>query len=141
MKKLSFVMLLVFCSFILMACQSQREQMILLDDIQDVSISNSDGYGGMNEDFFMAIDGEEAIEDFEQILKDAKGKSLNVDIVEGKPDYDVLIRYENGESHGLHLLLGDTGEESVVMYAGHEKNGYYISPEKTNELRALLEVQ
>jgi len=79
--------------------------------------------------------------DFEEVLKKARRKNQNVDVDNGKPDYDILIRYENEDTHGLHLILGNTGEESIVMYIGHENIGYIISPEETNKIRKLLDVQ
>lgn len=141
MKKILFSLLLAFCSVTLIACQSQTEEIILLDNVSDISISTSNGYGGLNENYIISIDREEAISSFGEVLKNAKGKNQDVDVSNEKPDYDILIRYENGDTQGLHLLLGNAGDESIITYIGDEKNGYIVSPENTNELRKLLDVQ
>ena len=79
-----------------------------------------------------------AISGFKEILKKAKGKNQDVDVINEKPDYDILIRYENGDTQGLHLLLGNAGDESVITYIGHEKYGYIVSPEDINKLKNIL---
>lgn len=141
MKKVLLLILVAFCCVTLIACQSQKEEMTLLDTVADISISKSNGYGGINENYFLSINQEETISVFEDVMKNAKGISQDVDVTHEKPDYDILIRYENGGTQGLHLLLGNVGEESVIMYIGHEKNGYLVSPKDTNDLRLLIGVK
>ncbi|WP_117170257.1 hypothetical protein [Paraliobacillus sediminis] len=141
MKKLLLTVLLAFCSVTLVACQSQYEGIALLNNVSNVSISKSNGYGGLSENYFLLINQEETLSGFEEVLKSVKGKSQNVDTTNEKPDYDILIRYENGDTQGLHLLLGNLEEESLIMYIGHEKNGYIVSPKDTNELRMVLDIQ
>ena len=135
------LLLLSFCTLTLFACQSQSEEMKLLGNISEISISKSNGYGGLNEKYLVSINQAEAIVVFEEALQNAKEKNQDVDVTKGKPDYDILIRYENGGTHGLHLILGNAGAESIVMYIGHEKIGYIISPKDTNKIRKLLDVQ
>lgn len=130
----------MFCTLTLFVCQSQSEELKLLDNIDEISISDSNGYGGLNENYFVSINQTEAILAFEEVLKNARGKNQDVDVTNGKPHYDVLIRYENGATNGLHLILGNTGAESIVMYIGHENIGYFISPEETINIKKLLEV-
>ena len=138
-KKLLSSLLLVFCSVSLIACQPQNEEMTL-GSISEISISISNGYGGLNENYFLSNKQEETISIFEVILKNAKEIRQDVNVNNEKPDYDILIRYENDGTQGLHLLLGNVGEESIIMFIGHEENGYIISPKDTNELRKLLDV-
>jgi hypothetical protein len=140
LKKLFLLLFLSFFTLTSFACQSQSEEMKLLGNISEISISKSNGYGGLNENYFVSINQAEAIVGFEEVLKNARGKNQDVDVTNGKPDYDILIRYENGDTHGLHLILGNTGAESIVMYIGHENIGYFISPEETNKIRKLLDV-
>ena len=138
-KKLLSSLLLVFCSVSLIACQPQNEEMTL-GSISEISISISNGYGGLNENYFLSNKQEETISIFEVILKNAKEIRQDVNVNNEKPDYDILIRYENDGTQGLHLLLGNVGEESIIMFIGHEENGYIVSPKDTNELRKLLDV-
>ena len=137
------LLILTFCALVFSACQSQSEEMTLIDNITNISISESNGYGGVNESYFISISqaDADAISDFEEVLKNVKAKKQKVDTVAAKPDYDILVRYENGETHGLHLLLRNDGDESEIMYIGHEENSYIISPEDTNKLKKLLEIK
>ena len=95
----------------------------------------------MNEKYFLTIDKDKDISEFEKILKDVKEKKQKVDVIKEKPDYDILIRYKNEKTHGLHLVLGNTGEESKIMYIGNENNGFYISSEDTEILRNIFDIQ
>jgi len=113
--------------------------MTMLDDISSISISESDGYGGINENYFATIDKDTLISKFEEVFKNAKGKKQKIDVNKEKSYYDILVRYKNGEDHLLHLLLGNTGEKSRVMYVGHENNGIDISPEDTKVLGSILD--
>ncbi|WP_240378196.1 hypothetical protein [Bacillus piscicola] len=141
MKKILLLLLLSFCALLLFACQSQEEKMTLIDNVSSISISKSDAYGGLNENYFTTIDEDAIISRFEEIVKNAEGRKQKVDVDKEKPDYDILVRYKNGETHGLHLVLGNTGEKSRIMYIGHELNGFDISPKDTNYLRDMLEGQ
>ncbi|SFA95442.1 hypothetical protein SAMN04488072_104123 [Lentibacillus halodurans] len=138
-RKAFLFLLLSFCTLTLIGCQAQHnEEMTLLDHVSSISISESEGYGGLNENFFISFREAETITALESILQHAKG--TNADMTKEKPDYDIMIRYENGETHGLHLMLGDEGEESVFMYVGHEKDGYVVPPKDTNALRGMIAV-
>ncbi|MFD2923175.1 hypothetical protein [Halobacillus naozhouensis] len=96
MKKILLLLSLSFCVSLLFACQSQEKEMTLLDDISSISISKSDGYGGINEDYFTTIDKDTLISKFEEALKNAEGKKQKGDVDSENPDYDILIRYEDG---------------------------------------------
>jgi major membrane immunogen (membrane-anchored lipoprotein) len=141
LKKVILSLTLSFSALLLFACQSQDKEMTILDDISSISISESDGYGGINENYVTTVDKDSIISRLEVAFKNAKGRKQKVDVDTEKPDYDILIRYENGETHGLHLVLGNTGEKSSVMYVGHENNSFDISPEGTKVLRSVLDNQ
>ena len=132
---------LSFCALLLFACQSQEEEMTLLDNISSISISESDGYGGVKENYFMKIDEDAILSKFEEVFKKAEGRKQKVDVVKEKPDYDILVRYKNSETHLLNLVLGDTGEKSRVMYVGHENTGFDLSAQDTDVLRGILDNQ
>lgn len=139
---------LSFCALLLFACQSQEEEMTLLDNISSISISESDGYGGVKENYFMTIDEDAILSKFEEVFKKAEGRKQKaesrkqkVDVVKEKPDYDILVRYKNSETHLLNLVLGNTGEKSRVMYVGHENTGFDLSAQDTDVLRGILDNQ
>ncbi|KOS68923.1 hypothetical protein AEA09_10450 [Lysinibacillus contaminans] len=135
MKHIVMFLILSFSTLILISCQSQTKEMTLLDNVSGISISKSNGYGGLNENYFASYSQEESISDFEEILKNAKGNTQ--DVTNETPTYDILVRYENGDTHGLHLILGNEGEESVFMYIGYEES-YTVSPEDTYKLENII---
>ncbi|MFC0525453.1 hypothetical protein ACFFGV_17860 [Pontibacillus salicampi] len=141
MKKWLLVFNLAFFSITLISCQSRMEEMKLLDGVSDISISKSNGFGALNENYFVSIDQSEDISTFSGILKNAKGINREVDVYNEKPDYDILVRYENGEDRGLHLVLGNEGEESIVMFIGNEKKGFTVSSEDTRMLKSIIDIQ
>ena len=136
MKHIVMFLILSFSTLILISCQSQTKEMTLLDDVSGISISKSNGYRGLNENYFASYSQEESISDFEKILKNTKGTTQ--DVTNDTPTYDILIRYEYGDTHGLHLLLGNDGEESVFTYIGYEGN-YTVSPEGTHKLKNIID--
>ncbi|PFA68753.1 hypothetical protein CN378_05975 [Bacillus sp. AFS015802] len=138
MKKIVLSFLFIVCSFALIACQNRVDEMKLADNVTDISISKSNGYGSLNENYILSINQEESITVFESVLQKAKKISQDMDLTNEAPDYDLLISYENGGTRGLHLLLGNPGKESLIMYIGHEKKGYIVSPDETKKLRTLL---
>lgn len=133
MKHLYVLLAAILCVITLSGCQSPKE-MTLLGDITKVSISESEGYGGINEDYFVSLSDKETLDHLEGIIKDAKRTGDEIK----KPDFDLLVEYEEDETHMIHLFLGKEGKESAFMYTGHEKDVYTVSPEATTELRKLL---
>lgn len=139
MKRTFLLLVLSFSMFLLFGCKAPEKEITLLDNISSISISESDGYGGMNEKFVMIIDKDPFISEFEKILKHAKEKRLKANAHKEKPDYDILIRYENGGSQGLHLELSNTEGISRIMYIGHENKAFDVSSEDTKKLRDFIE--
>src|SRR5699024_11841990 len=109
----------IICLIPLVSCQNQPEQMSVLDNIEEISVSESEGYGGVNEDFFAVLKDDDVTSAFEEMMYDAKGRK-----VENRkaPDFDLLIQYEDGSSHLLHLILGEKGEKSSLNYVGDRKS-------------------
>ncbi|RLL48408.1 hypothetical protein D8M04_03870 [Oceanobacillus piezotolerans] len=141
MKKLMLLLLIVFCGTTLMACQSLNKELRLFDNVSKISISNSNGYGGLNENYFDSIDQTEEVASFGNILKNTNVIYQKVDVKNEKPDYDILVQYENGDTHGLHLVFDNEREESIVTFIGHEEVVYIISSQDTIRLKELLVVE
>lgn len=137
MKKVCLNLLLAVSMFMFVGCQSQSGEMTLLDHIAAISISESGGYGGINENFFVSIHDVETVAAFESIFE--RARATDETLMKEKPDYDILVRYENGETHLLHLTHGSEGQQSRVSYVGHEKDGYVISSEDTATLREIID--
>ncbi|SFL54079.1 hypothetical protein SAMN04487943_102133 [Gracilibacillus orientalis] len=137
MRNIFLLLLLFFSALTLIGCQSQSKEMMLLDNVSSISISESKGYGGLNENYFASFNQDEIIAEFEEIFKNTE--VTNQDATYETPTYDILVRYENDATHGLHLILGDEGEESLFIYVGNENNIYSVSSEATNKLRKMID--
>lgn len=136
LKKTLLTVLFIIFVMIFVGCHSIKEEMSILDTITQISISNSKGYGGLNENYFVSLDNSEVVLSFEEILKDAKNVKGSYNRL--NPDYDILVQYKNGDTHGLHLFLGNEDEESEFMYIGHEDTIYKVNPEGTRKLRQII---
>ena len=109
--------------------------MSVLDNIEVISVSESEGYGGVNEDFFAVLKDDEVTSAFEEMMHGAKGRKVGN---RKAPDFDLLIQYEDGGSHLLHLHLGEEGEESSMSYVGHDDTAYFLDAQETNLLRKWI---
>lgn len=137
MKVLYSVLLLLGLSIII-GCQHNQENMVLLDEkVKEINIAKSSGVGDMNQDIFLSIDDRQSINMFEKAIKTAmKQKS---DVNKAKPDYDVMVEYEEGfPTHAIHLWLGEENEESILMYMVGEGETYLTSSKTTNDIRELI---
>ncbi|MGO1470543.1 MAG: hypothetical protein ACTHW2_11020 [Tissierella sp.] len=138
MKKILIFVLLICSTIFVVSCSREKymQEMTLLDSIKEISISEFNGYGGLNEDYIASVSKKELISDFENIIRNTSDGSKYID-KEG-PDYDILIKYEDGGTHGLHLILGDKDQESKFLYIGHENIAYSSTQEATEELKDIL---
>lgn len=112
--------------------------MILLDTISQISISNSDGFGGLNENFSFSSQEKIVTSNFEKIME--RSTLVNKGVSKEIPDYDILVEYKNQDTHGIQLILGKSDEESYLTYIGHEDKVYKVSPGDTERIRALLNI-
>jgi hypothetical protein len=141
MNKVILVMCIFVGMMIMAACQSGRsEKMVLLDEkISKVEISESDGLGGMNEEFLWSYQDKDALSVFEEAITSARKQPGKVDLT--KPDFDLMVQYESDEEHlatrGLHLWLGDEGDISTFVYIGDD-TVYHTPPEVTKKLRGMI---
>lgn len=138
MNKLTTIFLLI--TTLLAGCLSQEMMTLLDQEVNAVSISRSEGLGGINENTFHTFTDDESIAFFEQAITTAQVSNLKSR--DRQPDYDILIEYKPTDeggfpTHGLHLWLGQEDEKSKWSYIGDDT--IYISSEKvTNQLRKYI---
>lgn len=118
----------------------QAETMVLLDEeISEVNISKSNGFGRMNEDTFLTLKDEQSLKIMEQAITTATKQPGKVEVAE--PEYDVMVGYQSKEgelpTHGIHLWLGKDNEKSMFMYITDD-SVYTTSPKVSQQLRELL---
>lgn len=128
---------------ILAGCQSETqtsETMVLLDEnISSVEISESNGFGDMNEDIIQSFTDAKSIKVFQNAILTAQKQIGKVDVSE--PEYDVMVQYISAEgqlpTHGIHFWLGKENENSMFMYLGDDEV-YLTSAKNTQKLRTLI---
>ncbi|MCU4989172.1 hypothetical protein OCF10_09490 [Bacillus cereus] len=115
-------------------CNSSNIENVKEHNISTVSISTFNGFGGLNENYFLNVEDKQIISGINNMFSDMKKQKRKGEI----PQYDILITYENSDTKGIHLYLGDEGERSVIMYIGHEDTAYYTSEDMTKQLRKII---
>lgn len=130
-----FILLLALAA----GCQSPfAETMVLLDEpVVEVNISESAGFGEINDDFLFSFNDKDTVEFFEKAITSAERKAGKADM--SAPEYDLVVAYEGGlPSHAIYLWLGNENEASSMMYITDEETVYLTSPKTTKQLRELL---
>jgi len=124
---------------ILYACQFHEQETELPKDVSSISVSKSNGYGGINDRFFITIQDDPSKVLFRKIINNAQEGNQRIGMVAKQPDFDVLIRFEDGSTYGLNLILEDKEKQAMFAYVGHENNSYSISANDTLLLRNLFD--
>ncbi|KZD32572.1 hypothetical protein B4082_3423 [Bacillus cereus] len=132
MKKQIFFLLCFVLT--ITGCNSSNIENVKEHNISKVSISTFNGFGGLNENYFLNVEDKQIISGINNMFSDMKKQKRKGEI----PQYDILITYENSDTKGIHLYLGDEGERSVIMYIGHEDTAYYTSEDMTKQLRKII---
>jgi hypothetical protein len=139
MRRFTLIISVSFIIITLFGCQFGKDEkvnMTLLDRISQISISNSEGFGGLNENFIFSSNVKAVTSNFEEIME--RSLLTNKKIDKDSPDYDIFLEYDNQDTHGLHLILGNSGKESYLTYIGHEDKVYKVSPKDTDKIRKML---
>ncbi|GGP14732.1 hypothetical protein [Oceanobacillus neutriphilus] len=131
-----FIVLISFSlAFALMGCQLKKEMpMIETYDINAISISESTSFGKFNNDFFKTISDRDRLDTLKNALVTAEKETAKLEDV----NYDLLVNYGEDGDQLLKLYLGEEGEQSAFFYLGYEDRVYFMSKEKTRELREIL---
>lgn len=108
------------------------------DGIEEVRVSESDGFSSFQERDVITFDESEAIRVFEDMLREADelpGVANSVG-----PEYDIEIRFEDGETDRYYLWLNDDPKSVSSLYDADDTNiGYRLPADVTEELINLLE--
>ena len=108
------------------------------DGIEEVRVSESDGFSSFQERDVITFDESEAIRVFEDMLREADelpGVANSVG-----PEYDIEIRFEDGETDRYYLWLNDDPKSVSSLYDADDTNiGYRLPADVTEELIDLLE--
>ncbi|SRR5690554_6062231 len=132
MRKTLTVIFIIIPLIVIAACQSNSQH----DEIVKMSISNSNGIGQVNTDFFTEYEDEETIQIIEDIISTASKVDGIVDMID--PEYDLEITYANGDKEGIHIWMGEQGERGTIMYVDNTHTIYYVSEEDKKQLLDLI---
>ncbi|MCK0470243.1 hypothetical protein [Halalkalibacter sp. APA_J-10(15)] len=127
--------------FLLSGCFSSDSTMSLLDEeVIAIGISESKGFGGINEDILILIDEQDELDTLMHIIETAR-KENEIKMTDVQPEFDLLIEYSEVDgtfpTHGLHVIIGMDGEKSILYYIGDE-TAYVTSEEDTSVMREML---
>lgn len=106
--------------------------------IAKVSLSKSESFGQVNEDFSAEIDDKEKVELVQNAILHAEKQPGIVDMAAS--DYDMKVTYEDGGTQGYHLWLGKKGQKSTIMRVDDTHRIYTVSKEMTELLLTTLEI-
>ncbi|WP_409632414.1 hypothetical protein [Exiguobacterium sp.] len=107
------------------------------DGIEAVTVSESDGFGRFQDGDVSTFDEPEAIQVFEDMLREAE-KIPGIANVVG-PEYDLEVRFEDEETDRYYLWLNELNGESSLYDADDTDTAYLIPVDVTNRLIELLE--
>ncbi|OGX80614.1 hypothetical protein A6395_00735 [Exiguobacterium sp. SH31] len=108
------------------------------DGIEEVRVSESDGFSSFQEGDILTFDTPEAIQVFEHMIEQADELPGVADSV--GPEYDIEIRFEDGETDRYYLWLNDDPKSVSSLYDADDTNiGYRLPADVTEELIKLLE--
>lgn len=129
------VFALVTLSLTLTGCASNDFR---TDGIEEVRVSESDGFSSFQERDIVTFDESESIRVFEDILREADELPGVANVV--GPEYDIEIRFEDGEADRYYLWLNDDPKSVSSLYDADDTNvGYRLPADVTEELIELLE--
>ncbi|SNZ10044.1 hypothetical protein SAMN05421503_1499 [Terribacillus aidingensis] len=136
MKYIKFFISVVL-GVVLAGCSSSERMIISEKTIQNVSVSKSEGYGGLNEAFLWTAGSLTEMKLFEEMINSARKEEVKT----GKPAYDVLLDYGEGESGGervIHITESDDGRW-LLTYDGHQDKTYAATKESSQPVQDLIE--
>jgi hypothetical protein len=131
------IFVLVIVAVILTGCSDSNRMATSEKAIQEVSVSRSEGYGGLNGAFFWNADSLHEMKLFEEMISSARKEEVKA----GNPAYDVLLNYGEGKSGGerlIHITESDDGRW-LLTYDGHEDKTYAATKESAQKVQDLIE--
>lgn len=158
MKKWMSLVLIVFVSLIIVACQqgeaveesaentdipiseietNESVDLQVNSDIIKVHISTFKAFDKMNTDFLLGTDKKEPIKVIQQAIVNAVRQPGIVNMAAA--DYDMEVTYDDGSTPGYHLWLGKKGQKSTLMRVDDTHTIYTVSWEMTDQLLEVIQ--
>ena len=109
------------------------------NDIKQIKIADSRGYGQKNDNYFLTLNEGLALEQFQTILTSAIDDKKTR--TERYPSHNIVITYEDDQQVQLHLLLGVEGQASAFVHEENVDELFWVSVKDTEQLKEILEVK
>ena len=128
------VLCLIMLALTLTGCGSNDFR---TDGMEEVRVSESDGFSSFQEDDIVTFDESEAIQVFEDMLRNAEQQPGIVNMA--TPEYDVEVNYQGEKVDRYYVWLGDLGMPTSIMDVTDTHTVYLVPADMTNRLIELLE--
>ncbi len=128
------VLCLIMLALTLTGCGSNDFR---TDGMEEVRVSESDGFSSFQEDDIVTFDEPEAIQVFEDMLRNAEQQPGIVNMA--TPEYDVEVNYQGEKVDRYYVWLGDLGMPTSIMDVTDTHTVYLVPADMTNRLIELLE--
>ncbi len=126
----------IFLFTVLAGCQSKADTPLSYENITEVKVSVSTGFGKVDPNYFEVYQDPERLLIFKDLFRNAVEEEGIVDMIEPEYDLEVLCQKENLQ--GYHLWVGETGEISTLMKVENTHTIYTVPAEITAKLIDLL---
>ncbi|WP_208559477.1 hypothetical protein [Marinilactibacillus kalidii] len=126
---------LLVAGFLLAGCtkvdssEGDEDTVLVDDNLSDFNMSTAEGFGGINEDFFLEIEREPGIEIASEILLSAERREGVVDIE--APDYHILAVQKNGVERELYAWWDETDPEELLLMNSKDTNTVFTVDESS----------
>ncbi len=107
------------------------------DGIEEVHISESDGFSSFQDRDVITYDELEDVKVFADMIRNAEQQPGVVNMA--TPEYDVEVQYQDETVDRYYVWLGDLGMPTSIMDVNDTHTVYLVPADVTDELIRLLE--
>ena len=107
------------------------------DGIEEVRVSESDGFSSFQERDVITYDELEDVKVFADMIRNAEQQPGVVNMA--TPEYDVEVQYQDETVDRYYVWLGDLGMPTSIMDVNDTHTVYLVPADVTDELIRLLE--
>ena len=107
------------------------------DGIEEVRVSESDGFSNFQERDVITYDELEDVKVFADMIRNAEQQPGVVNMA--TPEYDVEVQYQDETVDRYYVWLGDLGMPTSIMDVNDTHTVYLVPADVTDELIRLLE--
>ena len=122
---------------LLIACAKNDRGMVVLGEVESLTIFDSEGYGGIGKQPRFKQEGEMAGSTWQGIMKRARLTDGNITHL--PPRYDIEVHYSNNQTHLLHFVYEEEKNAAYFVYVGYENRAYILAEQDRAEVLKWLD--